>query len=193
MWTSCAVLFAFFSTSVFAIGQKSNVNFDGNGLRLASGGSSVQISCGQDDWPAVLRVCNDLAMDFGRVTGTNGSVTLLSNGTRPALNASMIYNITGRSTFAMTISSTNVGGNIIAGTIGNSSVIDNLVKEGKIDVSAIEGKWEAYTTKLVNSPMEGVSQALVIAGRSICRLCTAEEVVLSMFRIRPQRHCLRHV
>ena len=165
MWTSYPVLFACLSTTAFAIGQKSNINFDGKGLELASSGSSVQIWCEYDDWPAVLRVCDDLALDFGRVTGTNGSVRILSNGTKPALNASMIYNITGRSTFAMTMNSTNLGGSIIAGTVGSSSVIDNLVKKGKIDVSAVEGKWEAYTTSLVDSPMDGVSQALVIAGK----------------------------
>ena len=48
-------------SSVHALGQKSTVNFNGSGMELASGGSAVQILCERDDWPAVLRVCDDLA------------------------------------------------------------------------------------------------------------------------------------
>ena len=150
-------------SSVLGIGQKTTVNFNGAGMELASAGSSVQVMCEQDDWPGVLRVCDDVAMDFGRVTGTNGSVTLLSTGSAPTLNASMIYNITGRPTFSMP-SSANKGGAIIAGTIGNSTIIDRLAKAGKIDVSAVQGKWEAYVSTLVDNPMGGVAQAMVIAG-----------------------------
>ncbi|MBQ9285373.1 MAG: glycosyl hydrolase 115 family protein [Bacteroidaceae bacterium] len=53
---------------------------------------------------------------------------------------------------------------IILGTIGQSGLIDQLVTDEKIDVSAINGKWEAYTLQVVSNPMSGVSQALVIAG-----------------------------
>src|SRR5690606_8493803 len=33
---------------------------------------------------------------------------------------------------------------ILIGTIGQSPLIDGLIQSGKIDVSAINGKWEAY-------------------------------------------------
>lgn len=151
-----------FLPAVLAIGQEPTINFDGNGMELASGGSAVQIMCDKGDYPGVLRVCDDLAMDFGRVTGTNGSVTLMGDG--PAMNASMIFNITGRTSFAMESSGGADGGVIIAGTVGNSSIIDQMVKSGKIDVSKIEGEWEAYISALVDSPMEGVDRAMVIAG-----------------------------
>ncbi|KAK5130552.1 hypothetical protein LTR08_001932 [Meristemomyces frigidus] len=147
-----------------ALGQKSTVNFNGTGTLLASSGVPVQIMVEQDDWPAVLRVCDDLAMDFGRVTGTNGSVTLISNGTAPSLNSSVIFNATGKTSYRMSSSSYGKGGVIIAGTVGNSSIIDRLVREGKIDVSAIEGTWEAYTSLMVANPMKGVGQAMIIAG-----------------------------
>ena len=165
MWSSSLTSIALLVGSVLAIGQQSNINFEGNGIELASGGSSVQIRCDRDDWPAVLRVCDDLAMDFGRATGVNGSVTLLSSSTPPALNASIIHNITGKSTFRMP-SGSSAGGTVIAGTIGNSSIIDQLSREGKIDVSAIEETWEAYVMAVVESPMDGVERALVIAGTS---------------------------
>ena len=152
---------ALFVSSTLAIGQKPTVNFDGNGLELVSGGSAVQIMCDAADYPGVLRVCDDLALDFGKVTGTNGSVTLMGDG--PAMNASMIFNITGRTSFEMESGGAS-GGVIIAGTIGNSSMIDRLVSEGKIDVIEIEGEWEAYVSALVDSPMDGVDKAMVIAG-----------------------------
>lgn len=152
-----------FISSALAIGQKCTVNFEGHGLGLASDGSAVQIMCDVADYPGVLRVCDDLALDFGRVTGTNGSVTLMGNG--PMGNASMIYNLTGKDSFAME-SGAAKGGVIIAGTLGNSSLIDQIVSDGKIDVSEIQGKWESYVSAVVDSPIDGVDRAMVIAGMS---------------------------
>jgi len=48
--------------------------------------------------------------------------------------------------------------------VGKSKIIDDLVKAGKIDVSEIKGKWEAFVSTLVQSPVEGCAKALVIAG-----------------------------
>ncbi|WP_027455458.1 glycosyl hydrolase 115 family protein [Xylanibacter brevis] len=48
---------------------------------------------------------------------------------------------------------------IIAGTVGQSAFIDQLVSEGKIDVSDICGKWEVFTIQMTKHP-----QALVVAG-----------------------------
>ncbi|KAK5110553.1 hypothetical protein LTR62_005745 [Meristemomyces frigidus] len=156
---------ALFAGCAIAIGQKPTINFNGTGTLLGSSSSAVQIMVEQDDWPAVLRVCDDVAMDFGRVTGLNGTVTLLMDGTAPSLNSSMIYNITGRSTYQMRQASYgNKGGVIIAGTLGNSTIIDQLIQEGKIDVSAIAGTWEAYVSVMVSNPMPGVAHAMVIAG-----------------------------
>lgn len=53
---------------------------------------------------------------------------------------------------------------VIAGTVGKSEYIDNLVSSGAIDVSAINGTWESFTSTLVANPAPGVSQALVVAG-----------------------------
>lgn len=55
---------------------------------------------------------------------------------------------------------------IIAGTIGESGndLINQLVAEGKLDVSDIAGKWECYKLKVVKNPVPGVDEALVIAG-----------------------------
>lgn len=53
---------------------------------------------------------------------------------------------------------------IIAGTIGKSAVIDDLIKSGKLDVSSVKNKWESYTITTINAPIAGVKQALVVAG-----------------------------
>ena len=53
---------------------------------------------------------------------------------------------------------------IIVGTIGQSSHIDQLIADGKIDVTDVVGKWEAFGLQVIDNPMEGVERALVIFG-----------------------------
>ncbi len=53
---------------------------------------------------------------------------------------------------------------IIAGTVGHSALIDQLVKNQKLDISGIQNKWESFTITIINAPIKGVKQALVIAG-----------------------------
>ncbi len=53
---------------------------------------------------------------------------------------------------------------VIAGTIGRSTIIDALISAGKLDVSAISGKWEAYSLQVIIKPQDGIQTALVIAG-----------------------------
>ena len=53
---------------------------------------------------------------------------------------------------------------IIIGTIGQSKHIDQLIADGKLDVSDVEGKWEAYGLQVIDNPMEGVERALAIYG-----------------------------
>lgn len=53
---------------------------------------------------------------------------------------------------------------VIVGTIGMSEVIDGLVSRGKLDVSEVKGKWEAYGLQTVDNPVKGVKRALVAFG-----------------------------
>jgi hypothetical protein len=53
---------------------------------------------------------------------------------------------------------------VIVGTIGHSVLVDELRAEGKLDTSAVDGKWESSVTAVVDAPFAGVRQALVIAG-----------------------------
>jgi hypothetical protein len=128
----------------------------------------VSIRADAADWPGVLRAAHDLALDFGRVTGTNGSLT--TTGTATA-NSSVIFNVTGISS-TWSVGSNASGyptgsgaGTIIVGTIGNSSLIDGMIASGQLDVSAIEGQWESYVSTFVENAGNGTGSALVIAGK----------------------------
>ena len=54
------------------------------------------------------------------------------------------------------------GATVVAGTVGHSRIIDELVRQKAINVSAIKGKWESYIVTIVKRPSQG--QLLVIAG-----------------------------
>jgi hypothetical protein len=53
---------------------------------------------------------------------------------------------------------------VIAGTIGHSKLIDQLIHDGKINAVPVKGKWETFSISVVNNPLPGVKQALVIFG-----------------------------
>jgi hypothetical protein len=62
---------------------------------------------------------------------------------------------------------------IIAGTIGQSKLIDELIKNKAVNVTTIKGKWESFTIQIIKSkpgvkgskaPLRGVGGLLVIAG-----------------------------
>jgi hypothetical protein len=78
------------------------------------------------------------ADDVGRVTG---AMPVVSVGEPPAAGAC-----------------------VMIGTLGQSKRIDGLVADGKLDVAAIRGGWEAFTIAVVADPSPGVPRALVIAG-----------------------------
>lgn len=52
---------------------------------------------------------------------------------------------------------------IIIGTV-DSSLVQPLARAGKMDVSDIRGKWEAFKTSVVANPFPGIRSGLVIAG-----------------------------
>ena len=63
---------------------------------------------------------------------------------------------------ATTLKKLHHGATVVAGTVGHSRIIDELVRQKAIDVSAVKGKWESYIVTTVNRPGQG--QLLVIAG-----------------------------
>lgn len=79
----------------------------------------------------------------------------------------MIFNVTGISddwSVSGSTASSATGGTIIVGTIGNSSLIDDLISSGQLDVSGVEGQWESYVSTVVHGVGNMTGDALVIAG-----------------------------
>ncbi|KAK2796366.1 hypothetical protein FQN50_009582 [Emmonsiellopsis sp. PD_5] len=131
-----------------ALGQEAVISFRHvrDGIKLAGKGSTGSLVLDANDWPGVLRAGEDLAKDFGRVTGTELKKVVVNQ------------------TIAESYPGHQGGGIIIAGTIGKSSLIDELINAGKIDVKKIEGEWESFQTQVISHPIKGISEALVIAG-----------------------------
>jgi Glycosyl hydrolase family 115/Gylcosyl hydrolase family 115 C-terminal domain len=105
---------------------------------LVANGQAAPLVVSDEDWPGVVRAAGDLSLDVGRVTGRDASV----------------------------IKSDAPKGDevVLIGTIGRSPLIDSLIRRHKLDVSGIQGQWEAAVTTVVEHPMPGVRRALVIAG-----------------------------
>lgn len=122
-----------------ALGNQSLVRFDTRGVvTLAAHGKAAPLYVDAGDYVGVLRAAGDLRADVERVTGTP---PVLHKGVKPA----------GRDV-------------VIVGTVGRSALIDGLVAAGKLDVSAIRGKWEGWLVQTLERPLPGVERALVIAG-----------------------------
>ena len=129
-----------FIPNSFALGQVQYVGVvnDRGSFSIVQGGVAAAIGVDTNDFAGVVRAAADLQADIARVTGRTPAIT------RPE---------TGLGTNA-----------ILVGTIGRSRIIDQLVRDRKIDVSAIAGKWESFLIQVVPHPLPGVENALVIVG-----------------------------
>ena len=78
--------------------------------------------------------------------------------------ASDVQQVTGDAPSIVHVAGTHDQDIVLIGTLGHSAVLDRLVTEHKLDVSAILGHWEMSITRIVDNPMPGVRRALVIAG-----------------------------
>jgi len=105
-------------------------------LSLLTPGRATGVLVDPGDEPGVRRAATDLVADLKAVGG--GEVRLVDS---PGTNVS-----------------------IIAGTLGHSTVIDALVKAGKVDVRGLSGQWEGYVEQVVDNPLPGIGRALVIVG-----------------------------
>ncbi|MDE5997070.1 MAG: glycosyl hydrolase 115 family protein [Muribaculaceae bacterium] len=101
-----------------------------NIFTIADYGKVATVVVDDNDWTGVRRAASDLADDIGKVTGIKSKV------------------------FS---SCPDEKGNIIAGTIGKSKLIDFLIDKGKLDVDSVKGKWESYVTDVIDGN-------LIIAG-----------------------------
>jgi hypothetical protein len=105
---------------------------------ISAEGFSAPLLISSKEWPGVSRAFHDLRADIGKVTSSS-----------PELFTDKLPD------------SKEI---IIAGTIGKSELIDQLIKNKKIDANKIKGKWETFIIQIVKKPFKGVKKALVIAG-----------------------------
>jgi hypothetical protein len=127
-------------TPAFALTTNSfvNTNSSAGSFTIVASSKATDIFVDPNDWPGVVRVARDLQADLHRVSGITAKLTQQSAELGKTA--------------------------VIIGTIGRSAVIERLVREKKIDVAGVTGKWEASVIQVVAAPLPGVEQALVIAG-----------------------------
>lgn len=104
-------------------------------LKLVHNGVAANIIVAPEDFRVVQIAADNFAADIERVTGKKPSFS-----TQKTANA------------------------VIIGTLGKNPLIDGLVKQGKIDVSQIRGKWESFIIATVRNPSPKIENTLVIVG-----------------------------
>lgn len=136
----CLGIILFFHSTTSAIGRSTYISTSsGKGLfTLSAFGKSTTLCINTKDYPGVIRALKDLKTDIGKVTDIEPNII-----------------------FDKLPSQKEV---VIVGTLGKSPVIDQLVKNGKLDISKIEGKWEVFSIQTIENPFPNIDKALVIAG-----------------------------
>ncbi|KAH8596621.1 glycoside hydrolase family 115 protein [Bisporella sp. PMI_857] len=219
--------------SVLALGQEPIVTTVQKAglLQLAGQGINGQILLSADDWWGVIRAAEDLASDFGKISGKNltlgswvqkahskrnaqsgppppngppggfgppafpggeprpgqpsgvpnppdseghegtqqesGKTTVLYKYRPPTSDVN--YTLGPEESFrgpSLLPSAPNKTV-IIAGTIGKSSVINQLIATQKIDPGPVLGRWESFISQVITNPLPGIDRALVIAGSDL--------------------------
>jgi Glycosyl hydrolase family 115/Gylcosyl hydrolase family 115 C-terminal domain len=123
----------------YALGEKSHISPTPipGAFVLATRSTAAPLYVDNADWPGVQRATSNLASDINQVTGH-----------RPEL-----LHATGKQQDI-----------VLIGTIGRSTLIDRLIAEHKLEVTAIRGHWETSVTQIIPHPFAGIRSALVIAG-----------------------------
>lgn len=135
----CALV-ASLSLPAFALGEKSYITEKAaaGDVVIASEKSLATIYVDAADYPGVQRAARNLQTDIEKVSAH-----------KPALEQD----------------ADKLGEQaVIIGTLGQSTLINELVVSKKIDVSGIANQWDAYQISVVQNPRAGIKTALVIVG-----------------------------
>ena len=120
--------------SAFSLGQPRYVETTSHpgSFTIAKPGAAASIYVDAEDYAGVFRAAGDLKADIRRVTAQ--TPVMIKD---PKENGSEV---------------------ILVGTLGKSHIIDGLVHDKKINVSAISGKWESFLIQVVQKPIAGSFQ-----------------------------------
>jgi glycosyl hydrolase family 115 (putative glucuronidase)/glycosyl hydrolase family 115 len=105
---------------------------------LVQGGNAADLLVSPSDFKVVQIAAREFADDVQRVTGK--SPRLVNEPTQASRYS------------------------VIIGTLGQSPLIDSLVRAGKLNVEQLRGKWETFIVATVSNPLPNVGMGLVIAG-----------------------------
>jgi hypothetical protein len=108
------------------------------GMALADRGQVVPVIVAPQDAANVRHAAEDLAKDLGQVSGHAARLLSAPEAKTPAA--------------------------IIIGTLGQSPLIDAMVRAGKIQPASLTGQWESFLILTVEKPLAGVDRALVVVG-----------------------------
>lgn len=112
------------------------VSHEGNGFQWIGQGRACPILVDRQEDKGVMRAVANLQSDANKVSGATPEIVYAASGSRM----------------------------LIIGSIENSAWIKQLMQSGKINAADLQGKREKYILCTVKQPLEGVDEAVVIAG-----------------------------
>lgn len=130
------IIFSLFSHSLSAADIVVSSNASNGGFPLVTATTAASIIIDNNDAEVVKIVVQAFKGDVKLITGVELSVKNAIDNTAP----------------------------VIVGTLGKSTLIDQLATTGKIDKSRLENKWETFCISVINNPFSGTDKALIIAG-----------------------------
>ncbi|HVE55301.1 MAG TPA: glycosyl hydrolase 115 family protein [Pyrinomonadaceae bacterium] len=131
-------MFLIFVSSIFAQEISVKTKLQNGDFPLVYKNRTAEIFVSNEDFKVVKIAAGDFASDVERV----------SNAEPPIKN-----------------DASNLAKNlVIIGTSGKNPLIESLIKSQKLDVSAIQNKWESFLIATVKNPFPNVENALVIVG-----------------------------
>ncbi len=109
-----------------------------NNFKLSASDYTAPLCVSSYDYPGVIRVLRQLQTDIEKVTNF-----------KPALIIDSIPELKEI---------------VLVGTIGKNPLIDELIKNKKLIVKEIAGKWEAFIIQVIENPFPNVNRVLIMAG-----------------------------
>ncbi len=110
-----------------------------DGFALFSKGQVAPIVASKQDYSGVDRAIHNLQIDLSKVTQAN---------------ADIVYDQIPKGKKSI----------VLIGTLGKHPLIDQLVKNKKLNLSYLPGKWETFSIQTINKPFSNIDKALVIVG-----------------------------
>ena len=120
------------------LGSQLSITPQKGSFALITNGKSSALVYSSNDFVGVAKAMNYFKSDLKMVSGTEATLNI---DQLPAVSQL-----------------------VIAGTIGHSQLIDQLVREKKLDLGVLNGKWEQFIIQVVENAFPGVQKTLVIAG-----------------------------